>query len=276
MPTTVRSSVPTRRPVRRSGGFTLIELLVVIGIIAILIAILLPALRKAKAQAYNVNCVSNLRQIGIAFHAYANANRGHLPAPLTRMTNPIRFLPWQVTLWQYLNIRQADPDLSPTSKHKYLLSTVFVCPRGVLDKETGDYNSLGYSMNSDLPGVRLTVVGPSSPAQEYKRLDRIRRAADTILAADGATGAVSSTTAGDKDVIVGPSGNEFDVVAHPRHQNRHPQGNVHCLMADGSASARQWIKSVTEIPIPPRTEFGNVAAYPESVRIFWFGRATVN
>jgi prepilin-type N-terminal cleavage/methylation domain-containing protein len=64
----------------RKGAFTLVELLVVIGIIAVLIAMLLPALKKARQQAQAVACESNLRQLGTAFLAFASEHRNRLPS----------------------------------------------------------------------------------------------------------------------------------------------------------------------------------------------------
>ena len=60
-------------------AFTLTELLVVIGLIAVLISLLLPAVGKAKAAANSAGCLSNLRQMGIGWTIYMSENKGRLP-----------------------------------------------------------------------------------------------------------------------------------------------------------------------------------------------------
>src|SRR4029453_18762722 len=64
---------------RRRNGFTLVELLVVIGIIAVLIGILLPALNKARESARQVQSLSNMKQIAQAFPQYTIENKGVMP-----------------------------------------------------------------------------------------------------------------------------------------------------------------------------------------------------
>src|SRR3954470_7446715 len=69
-------------PVRRRStpaAFTLVELLVVVGIIALLVAFLMPALQNARKRAVQLTCQSNLRQQGLSLFMYVNDNRGNFP-----------------------------------------------------------------------------------------------------------------------------------------------------------------------------------------------------
>jgi|SRR5579872_2673363 len=275
----------------KNGGFTLVELLVVIGIIAVLVGILLPALNKARNQAQDLTCISNLRQIGVGFFAYSTDNQGYLPpgqASFTLLTSsgPVAcVLPWQVALFQYLSKPMVpESQLTSTDTHDYLKGTIFVCPRALVNatidtysnsyQHSMDYQLFGYDYNLDLPGlvpskspliVNMNSIHTANPRQ----LSRVRYGPDTLLVGDGVNGLVSFNTCGIRSQITTAGISEFDVAAG--HQNRHPKGFVNCLMCDGSVSPRQWMNSDTEMPIP--NGGSNPVTFPLNVQKFWFGHS---
>jgi prepilin-type N-terminal cleavage/methylation domain-containing protein len=97
----------------RRKGFTLVELLVVIGIIALLISILLPALNNARKQANVTKCLSSLRQIGNAFNMYAVENQGYWPMAIHQYTIPSDPVPNRDKRWLHFISRYVTKNPDP-------------------------------------------------------------------------------------------------------------------------------------------------------------------
>jgi len=126
----------TNLKTRNGNGFTLIELMTVIAIIAVLAALLLPALAKAKAKAQGIQCLNNLRQVGLAWVMYADDNNQRLPP-----NQPWNIEPTWVMGWlDFKNISDIDNvnidylmDFNKTGRYGHLGSylknpAVFKCP----------------------------------------------------------------------------------------------------------------------------------------------------
>lgn len=244
-------------------GFTLVELLVVIGIIALLIAILLPALNRARQQAQTAACLSNQRQIVMGFLMYANENKGSLP-PYGHFESKWVEAPnyyWWILISKYIgggsgSYMGIDIGRCPSEREPRTYSTY-----GVNYGDVYTTNSLGLitytsSASVDRPGykgsMRLARVSPGTFVTGDKWQNNI--GADVAIYSPRSWPFNMNVP---NDGVDGPGAGGFDSydafynapwVAAPYNEfdPRHPNKTGVCSFIDGSARpvhVSDWVKN---------------------------------
>lgn len=202
-------------PASLSGNhFTLIELLVVIAIIAILAAMLLPALNQAREKARQVSCLSNIKQTVTGILSYADSNREFFPP--TTMGKGANSSTWcaNLTADGYLNGKILVCPSSEDNRHRAFLQRA--------GKNTDLLHSawpvIDYGVNCFIIGTR---GGPNTaaPSPDYKcsvRMGQIKRPSFTVLIGDAASNVETSSVEGAYRMM--PLGyDKINGTAYPRH-----------------------------------------------------------
>jgi prepilin-type N-terminal cleavage/methylation domain-containing protein len=223
-------------PASSRRGFTLVELLMVLATIAILAALLLPALASAKQAGRKAACLSNLRQVGLAVITYAHDNQGRIPygpkAP--PFISPSSFYPATGTPTSLLSLQSGAPVALGLllEQHLAMQPKVLFCPGTDqpmdMDAElakVGHYQAQGSYYYRHAGNTQLSDSPPSTNAPAHLQLENLGL---------NRNGVPIRALALDSLFLSPPGLNAFNVTTHTHHR----QKLVDILFADGSAVSR--------------------------------------
>ncbi len=236
------------RAARIRAGFTLIELLVVIAIIAILAALLLPALARAKLKGTQATCLSNEKQLGLAFQMYASENNDKIVASLAEQPVPKAdadgyWGPPDPTTWggSQANALAAVQACLRTNNllFQYAASVgVYHCPgdqRFALPIGP-NANSIGWAFDSYAKTDNMAGEKKGGVAADYTKMSQIQRSSETFAFMEQADSRGFNVGSFEYDWDNGNQ-NYVDIIAM-YHGNVNTEG-----FADGHAEHRKWTDS---------------------------------
>lgn len=240
----LNQSTQSRSETADRRGFTLVELLVVIGIIALLISILLPALNRAREEGKRVQCLSNMRQVGVAAIMYTNEAKGMLPT--SGEGPPQKKFDW--VYWQPASSAAPYNDPTQCSLARYLSATspqaianIYTCPSDPTDQHYSNYGGrppypYSYTINAWISGDNSRVGNSKSPniTPYILRITQVRRASEKIWFAEEDMNTIN-------DGMFAPEGSSGDTIAD-RHEVKRAagtktgEGRGNVVFCDGHAS----------------------------------------
>jgi prepilin-type N-terminal cleavage/methylation domain-containing protein len=167
-------------------AFTLIELLVAIAVIAILAALLLPVISRAKARARRTICLNNLKQVNLGLHLYANDHADALPA-----TDITVFLDYKEVVKSYVGLTgPSSPQdrifTCPADTYCYDETTIAYIPHGHHEQANYDYSSYSFNGLNLLTNFTAAQYGVKLPGIAGQTLGSIKDGTKTVLVVEAA------------------------------------------------------------------------------------------
>lgn len=229
-------------------AFTLIELLVVIAIIAILAAILFPVFAQAKEAAKGASCLSNMKQVALAWPMYANdyddtmpVTQSYTPLPpggLFGLIDPL-YAKWYTSF----SPLQGKADISKGLLYPYMRNgQITDCPSAKGLADSIGIEPVAYALNVSIRQGTETVVGDNSTIGQAVNFSRVSNPAETILYGDSAQGDIPSS-----GVVRGGLYMDFagECIAAPAAQGRHI-GKASISWLDGHAKSMKVSTEITK------------------------------